>query len=48
LNPETLARFERARGLWDEAARRAQASLDNLINSSDLNDRTYVLAEVVP
>jgi hypothetical protein len=46
LNQETLERFERTRALRDDAISKLQAAIENLINSSDLNDRHYVLTAV--
>ena len=46
MNQETLERFERARVARDQAIGELQTAIDNLINSSDLNDRRYVLVAV--
>jgi len=46
LNQETLDRYQGARSRWKEADARLEEGIENLINSSDLNDRTYVLTTV--
>ncbi len=46
MNQETLERFERARVVRDQAIGELQTAIENLINTSDLNDRHYVLAAV--
>ena len=43
MKQETLECVERPRAERDEALGELQAAIENLINSSDLNDRRYVL-----
>jgi hypothetical protein len=46
VNQDTLERFERARVIRDQAIGELQTAIENLINTSDLNDRRYVLVAV--
>ena len=41
MKEETLNRFKETHIVADEASRRLHEALDNLISSSDLNDRRY-------
>ena len=41
LKEETLNRFKEAHTSVDEASRKLHEALDNLISSSDLNERRY-------